>query len=340
MPEQRKPATSEELDPSIFNEEWLDFCRRYALLSSAKKRAEIERLTLDQRAHFKAVWESRAWNSTSTSELFQIVSSRQAEDGTRVDLLEFPKLEGSADLRTAKELFYASQRGVRLKTIRISLLDSNVRVEPGALYYMRGRLELKASTGGGVLKGLSRKLLSGETFFVNEIHGTGEVYIEPTFGHFILHYVDGSEGALIVDRGLFYAGTSGLNISSVRQKNISAALFGGEGLYQTKIEGKGIAVFYSPVPEAEVDKVALAGEKLWVDGNFALARTEHISFRAEKSSKGLLSSAVSGEGLLQTFEGTGSVWIAPTQGVYEKLVQQGGAEALARPPGSLATKTM
>jgi uncharacterized protein (AIM24 family) len=29
------------------------------------------------------------------------------------------------------------------------------------------------------MKGLSRKMLSGKTFFVNEIHGAGE----PSFGH-------------------------------------------------------------------------------------------------------------------------------------------------------------
>ena len=71
--------------------------------------------------------------------------------------------------------------------VRITLNNSHARVEPGALYYMKGKLEMKASTGGGILKGLSRKLLSGETFFVNEIHGTGEIYLEPTFGHFLLH---------------------------------------------------------------------------------------------------------------------------------------------------------
>ncbi len=57
-----------------------------------------------------------------------------------------------------------------------------------------------------------------------------------------------------------------------------------------------------------------------MDGNFALMRSEAINFRVEKSSKNWISTGVSGEGLLQTFEGCGLVWIAPTQGVYENLV--------------------
>ena len=35
-----------------------------------------------------------------------------------------------------------------------------------------------------------------------------------------------------------------------------------------------------------------------------------------------------GEGLLQTFRGTGSVWLAPTQDIYQKL-QAGGMASMA-----------
>ena len=52
-----------------------------------------------------------------------------------------------------------------------------------------------------------------------------------------------------------------------------------------------------------------------------------------------MSTAVSGEGLLQTFSGQGYVWIAPTQGVYEKLSQPMGLQRLAGPPGSRGTHT-
>jgi uncharacterized protein (AIM24 family) len=141
-----------------------------------------------------------------------------------------------------------------------------------------------------------------------------------------------------VDRSLFYAGTAGLDIGSVLQKQVSAALFGGEGLFQTRIKGTGIAVLYSPVPVHEVQKVTLNKEKLWVDGNFAVMRTEGIEFRAEKSSKHWISTWVSGEGLLQTFEGTGSVWVAPTQGIYQLLATESGMRRLSRAPGGANTE--
>lgn len=272
-------------------------------------------------------------------EQLEVVDRAEAPDGSVVEVLQYRDLKGSSDIRTAQSLFFAEQSGMHLKMVRIRLKGGHVRVEPGALYFMKGSLEMKASTGGGLIKGLARKVTSGESFFVNEIHGTGEIYLEPTFGHFFLHYVDDKEGGVIVDKSLFYAGTAGLDITSVRQKNVSSALFGGEGLFQTRIVGVGIAVLYSPVPRDEILCYALNGDKLSVDGNFALMRSERVVFRAEKSSKGLISTAVSGEGLLQTFEGHGYVWIAPTQGVYEKLSRPAGLLALAGPPGSIGTQT-
>ncbi len=271
--------------------------------------------------------------------MYEIIETIKVEGGTTVEILQFPQLSGSADLHVANNLFYASQSGMPLIMVRIKLENSHVRSEPGALYFMKGQLEIKASTGGGLLKGLARKMLSGETFFVNEIHGTGEIYLEPSFGHFFLYNVRQNDKAIIVDKGLFYAGTSGLDIRSVLQKNVSSAVFGGEGLFQTKIEGEGIAVLYSPVPVSEIHKMELNNEKLSVDGNFALLRSDGIEFRAEKSSKSWVATSVSGEGLLQTFTGTGSVWIAPTQGIYELLSTPEGISELSLAPGTMNTKT-
>lgn len=270
---------------------------------------------------------------------FEIVESITAEDGTVVEIVQYPQLIGSADLRTAESLFYASQSGMHLKMVRIQLNGTNIRLEPGTLYFMKGDLEIKTSTGGGIVKGLARKAVSREKFFVNEIKGVGEIYLEPTFGHFLLHRIGAGEGGVIVDKSLFYAGTSGLDISAAIQKNISSALFGGEGLFQTKISGTGVAILYSPVPQDEIIRYDLAGDKLSVDGNFALMRSANVKFRAEKSSKTWTATAVSGEGLLQTFSGDGFVWIAPTQGIYDQLTQISGIQSLTAAIAKSNTKT-
>lgn len=272
------------------------------------------------------------------AQTYEAIDQAKSADGTVAQVLQATQLRGSSDVRAAEMLFYAAQAGLSMKMVRLKIDNSHVRVEPGGLYFMKGALEMKASTGGGIMKGLARKVVSGETFFVNEIHGSGLIYLEPTFGHFMLHNVTEADEGVIVDKGLFYAGTEGLDISVAAQKNISSALFGGEGWFQTRISGAGIAVIYSPVPRQEIMKIALQdGETLSVDGNFALMRTERVKFAVVKSSKSWVATGVSGEGLLQTFTGPGTVWIAPTQGVYDKMASAGGLNELARPPGSMGT---
>jgi uncharacterized protein (AIM24 family) len=268
---------------------------------------------------------------------FETIDSKQGSYG-KVEVLQLPQLAGSSDARSAESLYFITQAGMRLKKVRITLptLQSKIRVEPGALYYMHGALEMKASTGGGILRGLARKALTGETFFVNEIHGKGEIYLEPTFGHFIL--VELTKDELIVDKSLFYASLGDIEVSASINK-AAASIAGGEGFFQTKISGTGVAVLFSPVPMSEIQEFKLNNDKLSVDGNFALMRSSGVDFTVEKSSKSWVATSVSGEGLLQTFKGTGSVWLAPTQGVYDKLATPDGLQQLAGPPGARTTNT-
>ena len=269
---------------------------------------------------------------------FQVIDERETSFG-RIEVIQVPVLIGSSDVRSAENLFFVSQVGMRMKKVRITLPGnkSKVRVEPGALYYMHGNLEIKASTGGGIGRAVARRIFSGESMFVNEIHGQGEIYLEPTFGHFLL--VDISDGSeIIVDKSMFYAGLGELDIS-IEVNRFLTGIVGGEGFVQTKISGTGIAVLFSPVPKEEIQIFELNNSRLSVDGNFALLRTGDIDFSMEKSSKSWIETSVSGEGMLQTFKGTGQVWIAPTQGIYEKMALQGGLAELAKPTGARTTNT-
>ena len=268
---------------------------------------------------------------------YQVIKTLEDSHG-KVEVIQAPKLAGSSDVRSAESLYFVTQAGMRMKKVRITLSspESKIRVEPGALYFMHGNLEIKSSTGGGIIRGLMRRATTGESFFVNEIHGQGEIYLEPTFGHFILMELD--KDTIIVDKGMFYAGLGKLEISASINK-IAAGILGGEGWFQTKITGTGIAVLFSPVPMDELLEHELNNTKLSVDGNFALMREGSVKFSVEKSSKTWLSTSVSGEGLLQTFQGPGKVWLAPTQGVYDKLAIPGGLADLAGPPGARSTNT-
>ena len=48
-----------------------------------------------------------------------------------------------------------------------------------------------------------------------------------------------------------------------------------------------------------------------IDGSFAIAWSENLDFTVERSGKTLIGSAMSGEGLVNVYRGTGRVLIKP-----------------------------
>lgn len=193
------------------------------------------------------------------------------------------------------------QEGLRL--VKITLQNETVRTESGAMYYMRGNITMqsKAPSAGGFLKSLA----TGENIFRPTYTGTGELYLEPSLsGHHILE-LNGNEW--ILDSGAYWASDGGVEVGIERNKLISG-LIGGEGLFQTKVKGRGKVVM---VAQGPVEEIHLQNDRLVVDGNFAIARTSTLNYRVEKATKSLLGSMTSGELLVNTFEGTGTVLLAP-----------------------------
>ena len=268
---------------------------------------------------------------------FELVESETIA-GAVFEVVQYKNLKGSDDLEVAEKVFFANQADIHLKMLRVTLDKSELLIEPGALYFMKVTLQLESGVQGGIAKGLMRKFMTGETLFQSRIKGSGEIYLEPSFGHYMLFNID--KDALILDKRAFHCASAGLEVSAKIQQNVSSALFGGEGFFQTQVKGTGIVVLNSPVPVSELLTYDLAaGEKLSVDGNFAFVRTANVSFHAEKSGKSLFQSVTSGEGLLQTFTGPGMVWIAPTQGVYDKMKMNNSIANLSHAQGSMGTRT-
>lgn len=251
---------------------------------------------------------------------------------------EYSRLQGSKDIRSASLIDAAQKTGMTLKYVSAELNNSTVNLEPGLLHYMRGSLDLSTkradgSTGvGGFIANKVKSTLSGESSNNTVISGTGTVVLEPTFGHLLA--IEMNNDRFIADKGIYSCSIGEINVDVAMQKNISSALFGGEGLFQTQVIGSGIAVFNSPVHLDELVKVDLDNDTLKVDGSFAILRSASLEFTAEKSAKGFYKTFKSGEGLLQTFRGTGSVWLAPTESFYNDLRNTGKQQDLSKNEGS------
>jgi uncharacterized protein (AIM24 family) len=253
------------------------------------------------------------------SESYQVVSV--VENPTmKIEVLEYQNLGGNDNFAVAEKLFFAQKSNIKLRQVRITLNNSSLTAEAGALQFMKGNITLKSMGGNGAkgfLKGLASSVLTNESAIKPQYQGSGVIYLEPSFKHYMIVELNNEE--IIADKGLFYCCESSVSVSVQAMKNISSAIAGGEGLFQTKVSGTGFCVFEIPVPEDELVEFELQNETVQVDGNFTLFRLGHIDFTVEKSTKSIFGSVASGEGLLQTFRGTGKVIVAPTLPVYEKL---------------------
>jgi uncharacterized protein (AIM24 family) len=108
----------------------------------------------------------------------------------------------------------------------------------------------------------------------------------------------------------------GIEIGAFTNKAISA-LFSGEKWFQTVVAGTGKVIIVSAGPLEEIE---LLNEQLVVDGRFAVARTSGVELNVKKAAKGIFSSIVSGEGLVNSFSGTGKVLIAPVENYFNTLI--------------------
>ena len=190
-------------------------------------------------------------------------------------------------------------------------------VETGDMSYFKGNLEMVSGvTAGNLIGKMFSSAVTGEGVAQPEYKGTGMIVLEPSFNHCLVLTIDGE---VIVDKGMFYFAQGSVQVKPIVQKNISSALAGGEGIFQLSLKGKGIVVLECRVPVCEIDEIHLEDETLKVDGNFAILRSGNISFTVERSAKSLIGSAVSGEGLVNVYRGTGTVWLAPTIKIYDTI---------------------
>lgn len=242
-------------------------------------------------------------------------------NGAKFELIEISNLEGASSPKMGMELYFGQQAGLKMRQVRVTLSGGSIKTESGALYYYKGNIQSQTKMGG--VGGFLKKSLVGgitdESAAKPLYQGNGEIYLEPSFKHYLILNLNNT--SIIVDKGLFYCCSGEIDISVQAQGNVSSALLGGEGIFQIKLSGTGVAILELTVPSSEIVAYQLQpGEEMKVDGNFAIARTDSVQFSVTKSDKSILGSMMNGEGFLNTFVGPGIVWLAPTAPFYNEML--------------------
>lgn len=191
--------------------------------------------------------------------------------------------------------------------VNVSLNPNEViRVEAGAMVSMSTGLQLETKVAGGLLAGLKRSILGGESFFMNTYRAPargGEITLAPALpGDMMVHEM--REETLLVQSGSYVASSEGIEIDI--KWGGAKTFFAREGLVMLKASGTGTLILssYGAIHEKDL----APGETHTVDTGHLVAFTEGIGFDI-KAVGGIKSTLFSGEGLVVNLTGPGKVFM-------------------------------
>lgn len=214
----------------------------------------------------------------------------------------------------AQTQYFMSKMGVRKRQVVVELNGQNtVVIQAGAMQWMAGHIEVTTGvkSAGDLMGKMFRAAVTNETAIKPEYKGSGLLVLEPTYKYILLKNVAEWGSGIVVEDGMFLACDGTVQQTVTARKNVSSAVLGGEGLFNLCLSGQGVAVLESNVPESELIEIELQNDELKVDGSFAVCWSASLSFTVERTTKTLIGSAASGEGLVNVYRGTGKVLLAP-----------------------------
>ena len=187
--------------------------------------------------------------------------------------------------------------------------EEPIRVESGAMLATSYGVQIEASMQGGLLKGLKRSVLGGESLFVT-------TYTAPQGGGWVDVAANLPGDATVVNitpdrpfnitRGCWIANSHAVQIQT--QWGGSQSLFGGEGGFVIQAQGQGEVVLGA---YGALDTIELASsEAVTVDSGHVVAYDAGVQSRLRRAVEGRsIRSLKSGEGLVFDFAGPGRVMI-------------------------------
>ncbi len=185
--------------------------------------------------------------------------------------------------------------------------DEVIRVESGAMMATSHGVGIEARVEGGLMKGLKRSVLGGESLFVTTYTAPasgGWVDVAANLpGDLVIREL-ASERALFLSRGSWLASAADVQVDA--KWGGFKSLFGGEGGFLVRISGTGPVVIacYGALESVHL----AAGERFVLDSGHMVAFAEGVQMTLRRAVEGRsIQSLKSGEGFVFEFEGPGEV---------------------------------
>lgn len=186
-------------------------------------------------------------------------------------------------------------------------LGERMLVESGGMVAMSDGVALSATVAGGALKGMWRKVLGGESFFMGRYTAQVEgawVSVAPRYpGDIAELTLDGSTD-VVAEQGAFLASSDTVTMSVVAGN--ATSLMNREGLTMLRFTGHGTLLLcsYGGLQTFSLDE----GQHLIIDTGHLVGYTAGMRTQVGPVAS-LSSSAASGEGLAARLTGPGMVWL-------------------------------
>lgn len=182
----------------------------------------------------------------------------------------------------------------------------SIRAESGSMMATSGGVSVESKMEGGLMKGLKRSVLGGESLFMSR-------FTAPAQGGWVdcAAHLPGDiaildvDGAVNLTKGSWLCSTDDITIDTKwgGLKNLA----GGEGGFLIRAEGRGkcVAACYGALETLTLG----AGEQIVLDSGHLVAFEDGLDFTTRKVTSGVMQTVKSGEGLVFEFSGPGQIWI-------------------------------
>jgi len=179
-----------------------------------------------------------------------------------------------------------------------------VQVEGGSMVSMSSGMTLETKAAGGILKSLTRSLLGGESFFLNNFKAPlngGQVMVAPPLPG-DLSVLSLQNEKIMLQSGGYVASEMGINVET--KWGGAKTFFASEGLIMLHCSGTGKVLFssYGAIHEMNLGP----GQTITIDTGHLVAFSEGVGFKV-RTIGGIKSTLFSGEGWVVDLTGPGRV---------------------------------
>jgi uncharacterized protein (TIGR00266 family) len=182
----------------------------------------------------------------------------------------------------------------------------SIRSESGAMMAMASDINLDAKIEGGLMKGLKRSVLGGESLFITTATAGangGWIDLAPSLPGDIAVVTITPDTPLLIQKGSFLCAEQGVEIDT--KFGGMKSIFGGEGAFLLRASGQGEVVLST---YGALDRFTLEpNQQVIVDTNHMVAFAETVTMELRKSATSAMTSMKSGEGLVFVFTGPGEL---------------------------------